>query len=195
VVLLAFGELDDRFQTVPETAREFLVGPVAKLKQPVIAAMRGDAVGIGLELALACDFRIGTENARFGLPQIREGRIPSNGGTQRLPRLVGQGKAIQMILTGELIDAAEACRIGLINRIVKPESLMSAAMALAEEMAGKSPLACSYAKEALYRGGDLSLDQGLTTELDLYLLLFSTSDRTEGITAFKEKRKPDFKGN
>ena len=195
VVLLAFGELDDRFQTVPETAREFLVAPVAKLKQPVIAAMRGDAVGIGLELALACDLRIGTENARFGLPQIRENRIPSNGGTQRLPRLVGQGKAIQMILTGELIDAAEACRIGLVNRIVKPESLMLTAMELAQEMAGKSPLACSYAKEALYRGSDLSLDQGLTTELDLYLLLFSTSDRTEGITAFKEKRKPDFKGN
>lgn len=195
VVLLAYGELDDRFQTAPETAREFLIEPVARLKQPVIAAMHGDAVGIGLELGLACDFRIATENARFGLSQIRQNRIPSSGGTQRLPRLVGQGKAIQMILTGELIDAAEACRIGLINRIVKPESLMKAAMELAEEMAGKSPLACSYAKEALYRGSDLSLDQGLTTELDLYLLLFSTSDRTEGITAFKEKRKPDFKGN
>lgn len=186
VVLLRFGELRDQGPK--------LVEPVAKLKQPVIAALQGDALGLGLELALACDIRIATENARFGLPQVREGRIPSNGGTQRLPRLVGQGKAIEMILTGEAIDAAEASRIGLVNRVVKPESLMNSAMELAQEMANKSPLSLSYAKEALYGGRDVTLDQGLQMEMDLYLLLFSTADRAEGITAFREKRNPDFRG-
>jgi enoyl-CoA hydratase/carnithine racemase len=167
---------------------------VAKLKQPVIAAIRGNAVGFGLELAMACDIRIGAEGARFGLDQVKEGIIPSNGGTQRLPRLVGYGKAMQMILTGESMDAAEALRIGLINRIVSADALMDSAMEMAQEMATKSPLSLSYSKEALHNGRDLTLDQGLRMELDLYLLLFSTSDRVEGIASFKEKRKPDFKG-
>lgn len=174
--------------------RASMVEPVARLKQPVIAAIRGDATGVGLELALACDIRIGTEGACFGLPQVEEGLIPSNGGTQRLPRLVGQSKAIEMILTGELIDASEACRIGLLHRMVASDALMSTAMTLAQDMASKSPLSLSYAKEALHKGMDLTLDQGLRMELDLYLLLFSTSDRVEGITAFKEKRKPKFGG-
>ena len=168
---------------------------VSKLKQPVIAAIQGNAIGIGLELALACDIRIGSTNARFGLNQIQEGRIPSSGGTQRLPRLVGQAKATQMILTGESIDAAEACRIGLIHRAVAPESVMNAALDMAQEMAARAPLSLSYVKEALYSGRDLTLDQGLKMELDLYLLLFSTFDRTEGVNAFREKRKPEFSGN
>jgi enoyl-CoA hydratase/carnithine racemase len=167
---------------------------VSQVKQPVIAAIQGDALGPGLELAMACDIRIGTESSRFGLPQIREGCIPSGGGTQRLPRLIGPGKAMEMILTGASIDAGEACRIGLLNRVVVQEDLMSTAISLAEEMALKSPLSLSYVKEALHSGMDLTLDQGLKMELDLYLLLFSTQDRTEGITAFKEKRKPEFKG-
>ncbi len=169
-------------------------GHVCQLKQPVIAAIRGDALGSGLELALACDIRIGTESSRFGLPQIREGCIPSGGGTQRLPRLIGPGKAMEMILTGELIDAGEACRMGLLNRVVAQEALMGAAISMAEEMALKSPLSLSYVKEALYGGMDRTLEQGIQMEMDLYLLLFSTQDRTEGITAFKEKRKPQFKG-
>jgi enoyl-CoA hydratase/carnithine racemase len=172
----------------------FYSGHVSQIKQPVIAAIRGDALGPGLELAMACDIRIGTESSRFSLPQIQEGRIPAGGGTQRLPRLVGPGKAMEMILTGAAIDAEEACRIGLLNRVVAQEDLMSAAISLAEDMALKSPLSLSYAKEALYSGMDLTLDQGLKMEMDLYLLLFSTQDRTEGITAFKEKRKPEFKG-
>jgi enoyl-CoA hydratase/carnithine racemase len=172
----------------------FYSGLVSQIKQPVIAAIRGDAIGPGLELALACDIRIGTESSRFGLPQIQEGCIPSGGGTQRLPRLIGPGKAMEMILTGASIDAEEACRIGLLNRVVSQENLMSAAIHLVEDMALKSPLSLSYVKEALCSGMDLTLDQGLKLELDLYLLLFSTQDRTEGITAFKEKRKPDFKG-
>jgi enoyl-CoA hydratase/carnithine racemase len=169
-------------------------GHVCQLKQPVIAAIKGDALGPGLELALACDIRIGTESSRFGLPQILEGCIPSGGGTQRLPRLIGPAKAMEMILTGDPIDAGEACRIGLLNRVVAKEDLMSTAISMAEEMAQKSPLSLSYAKEALYSGMDLTLEQGLQMEMDLYLLLFSTQDRTEGITAFKEKRKPQFKG-
>jgi enoyl-CoA hydratase/carnithine racemase len=190
IVVLGFGgdlKEPDRKQASP-------VEPVSLLKQPVIAAIGGDAVGVGLELALACDIRIANENARFGLPQVREGQIPSNGGTQRLPRLIGQAKATEMILTGGLIDAVEAQRMGLIHRIVSSDALMTAATDLAKEMSEKSPLSLSYAKEALYSAGDLTLDQGLNKELDLYLLLFSTSDRREGLTAFTEKRNPQFEG-
>jgi len=200
IVVFAFDEkLDslpgiERFQNGgPE--RSSLVESVAKLKQPVVAAIGGDAIGLGLELALACDIRIGTEDARFGFPQIRQGRMPSNGGTQRLPRLIGYAKAMEVILTGELINAEEAKRVGLLNRVVSPDTLTDTAMKLAKDMAEKSPLSMSYAKEALYSGGDLTLDQGLRMELDLYLLLFSTSDRTEGIEAFKEKRKPKYEGS
>jgi enoyl-CoA hydratase len=171
-----------------------IADPVAKLTLPVIAALDGNVTGQGLELALACDVRIATEGARFGLPHVRSGFMPSDGGTQRLPRLVGPGKALEMILTGELIDAAEALRIGLINRTVNSSELTSVAMELASDMASKSPLALSYVKEALYSGMDLTLDQGLRMELDLYLLLFTTQDRTEGVRAFVEKRKPEFEG-
>jgi enoyl-CoA hydratase/carnithine racemase len=174
--------------------RSSFLDPIANLKQPVVAAINGDAIGQGLELAMACDIRIGTEGARFGLPQIQKGFIPSDGGTQRLPRLVGRGRALELILTGELIDAGEAQRIGLINRVVAPNELMKTATTLAHDMASKSPVAISYVKEALYQGMDLTLDQGLRMELDLYLLLFTTQDRTEGIRAFKEKRAPKFEG-
>ncbi len=183
-VVLAFDGMD----------RNFCSAQIARIKQPVIAAIRGDALGPGLELALACDIRIGTESSRFGLTQIHEGLIPSCGGTQRLPRLIGPGKALEMILTGAPIDAEEACRIGLLNRVVAGEHLMSEAIKMAEHMALQSPLSLSYVKEALHGGMDLTLDQGLQMELDLYLILFSTRDRAEGITAFKEKRKPEFKG-
>ncbi len=195
VVLLTFGPELNELQPKHDTDQASFAESVAKLKQPVIAAIRGDALGPGLELALACDIRIGTKGARFGLPRIKDGQIPSNGGTQRLPRLVGQGRALQMILTGDPVDADEACRIGLLHRIVASESLVGAAMDMAQQMAENSPLSLSYVKEAVYSGRDLTLDQGLRMELDLYLLLFTTSDRTEGITAFREKRKPDFKGN
>jgi enoyl-CoA hydratase/carnithine racemase len=171
-----------------------LVTPVAQLKQPVIAAVEGDAIGVGLELALACDIRIGTEGSRFGMTQIADGLIPSAGGTQRLPRLVGRSKAVEMILTGETVDAAEAQRIGLFHRVVPAAELMDMATVLAEDMAARSPLAMSYVKEALHNGLDLTVDQGMRMELDLYLLLFTTQDRIEGITAFKQKRKPEFEG-
>jgi enoyl-CoA hydratase/carnithine racemase len=199
VVVLAYaGELSQSrgadFGQYTQIEPSCLVAPIAKLKQPVIAAIKGDGVGLGLELALACDIRIGTAGSRFGLPTIGKGLIPSNGGTQRLPRLVGRGKALEMVLTGELIDAAEAQRIGLLNRVVDSGELVNTAIGLAQEIASKSPLAVSYVKEALYNGIDLTLDQGMRMELDLYLLLFTTSDRTEGITAFNEKRKARFEG-
>jgi enoyl-CoA hydratase len=178
-----------------DVERSSLVEPVAKLRQPVIAAIRGDAIGIALELALACDIRIGTETSRFGLPQVLDGRMPSNGGTQRLPRLIGYARAIKMILTGELMDAEEAKRAGLLSRVVPSDTLMKSAMEMAHDMATRSPLSLSYAKEALYGGRDLTLDQGIRMEMDLYLLLFTTSDRTEGITAFRQKRKPKFEGS
>ena len=195
VVVLIFGpEINDRLLDGHDAEQASFVEPAARLKQPVIAAIRGDAIGLGLELALACDIRIGIEGARFGLPQIRAGAIPCSGGTQRLPRLVGQGRAMQLILTGELIDSAEAARIGILNRVVASDLLASTVIDMAQGMAAKSPLSLSYVKEALYAGRDLTLDQGLRMELDLYLLLFTASDRTEGITAFREGRKPDFKG-
>lgn len=172
--------------SLPETA--------GNLKQPIIAAVRGDAIGPGLELALACDIRIGTEGARFGLPAVAEGSIPSSGGTQRLPRLIGQGKALEMLLTGSMIDALEALRVGLINRIVNPGDLAATANDLAADIAVKSPLAVAYVKEALHKGMDLTLEQGMRMELDLYLLLFGTNDRVEGIHAFQEKRTPHFEG-
>ena len=128
------------------------------------------------------------------MSQICSGGIPSNGGTQRLPRLIGQSRAMHMVLTGETIDTVDALRIGLVHRIVASEALLPSAMEMAREMAQKSPLSLSFVKEALYGSMDLTLDQGINKEMDLYLLLFSTSDRTEGINAFREKRKPEFKG-
>ena len=168
--------------------------PIAKLDKPVIAAMNGDAIGQGLELALACDIRIASETSRFGLPQIKSGLIPWDGGTQRLLRLVGKSKALEMILTGETIDAQQAYRVGLIHRVVPLKELMEAAMNMAWEMASKGPIALRYAKEAIYKGMDLTLEQGLRLEADLYLLIHTTKDRTEGIQAFREKKTPKFEG-
>ncbi len=171
-----------------------LSDPIAKLDRPVIVAINGDAIGQGLELALACDIRIASETARFGLPQIKSGLMPWDGGAQRLARLVGKGKALEMILTGEVIDVQQALRIGLVNKIVSPDKLMAAAIDLAQEMASKGPIALRYAKEAIYKGMDMTLEQGLRLEADLYLLIHTSRDRTEGIQAFREKRTPKFEG-
>jgi enoyl-CoA hydratase len=171
-----------------------LAEPIAKLDKPVIAAIKGKAIGQGLELALACDIRIVSETSLFGLPQIKSGLIPWNGGTQRLSRLVGKGKALEMMLTGEMLEAQEALRIGLVNRIFSPDKLMTAAMEMAKEMASKGPISLRYIKEATYKGMDMTLEQGLHLEADLYLLIHTTKDRTEGIRAFQQKRIPKFEG-
>lgn len=167
---------------------------VNRFDHPTLAAINGDAFGQGLELALACDLRICSNHIRFGITQIKEGIIPWDGGTQRLARLVGRGKALEMILTGETIDAKEAYRIGLVNQVVPPEKLMATALDIAKEIAAKAPIATRYAKEAVNKGMDMTLDQGLRLEVDLYLLLHTTRDRTEGIQAFQEKRSPKFEG-
>lgn len=171
-----------------------LTEPIAKVGQPVIAAINGDAIGRGLELVLACDIRIASETSRFGLPHIKRGLIPCDGGTQRLSRLVGRGKALEMVLTGEMIDAQEAHRIGLVNKVVPSGELMSVVMNTSKEMSSKGPIALRYAKEAIYKGMEMTLEHGLRLEADLYLLIHTTKDRTEGIKAFQEKRTPKFEG-
>jgi enoyl-CoA hydratase/carnithine racemase len=162
--------------------------------QPIIAAIRGVALGGGLELALACDLRIAGDDALLGLTETNLAIIPGGGGTQRLPRLVGRGKALEMILTGMRIGAAEALRIGLVERVVAAAQVITAARELARELAGRAPVAIRYAKEAVVKGLGMSLDDGLRLEGDLSALLRTTEDRLEGARAFLEKRKPDWKG-
>jgi enoyl-CoA hydratase/carnithine racemase len=178
-----------------ELAQKYnLAASVAGIEKPVIAAVNGDALGEGLELALACDVRIAAQNAHFGFPEVTSGLMPTNGGTQRLPRIVGKGKALELILTGEIIDAAGALEIGLVTKVLPRESLTNEVEALAKTMAGKAPISLRYIKEAINKGLDLTMEQGLRLEADLYFLLHTTGDRTEGIKAFQQKRPPEFKG-
>ena len=167
---------------------------VASINQPVIAAINGDALGEGLELALGCDIRIASHRARFGFPQVALGLIPTDGGTQRLPRIVGKGKALELIFTAETINAEEAFEIGLVSKVVTQKNLASEVEALAQTMASRAPVALRYVKEAVSKGLDLTLEQGLRLEADLYFLLHTTADRTEGIKAFLEKKPPQFRG-
>lgn len=167
---------------------------IASIDRPVIAAINGDALGQGLELAVACDIRLASNRAVFGLPGIEKGLVPTDGGTQRLPRIVGKAKALELVLTAQTIDAEEALEIGLVNKIVAPEELGAHARAMAQTIAAKGPIAIRYTKEAVDKGLDLTLEQGLRLEADLYALLQTTADRTEGITAFREKRPPRFNG-
>ena len=162
--------------------------------QPIIAAIRGFALGGGLEFALACDIRIASEDSLLGLTEVNLAIIPGGGGTQRLPRLVGRGKALEMILTGARIDAREALRIGLVERVVPAGEALSAAQTLALTLAERAPVALRYAKEAVVKGLELPLAEGGRLENDLATLLRTTEDRIEGAKAFLEKRKPRFTG-
>ena len=166
-----------------------------KVRKPVIAAIHGYCLGGGLEISLACDMRVASPNAMFGLPETGLGLIPGGGGTQRLPRIVGLGRALDLLLTGDRIDAAEAHRIGLVSRLsASDDSLLDEVQALAERIASKPPAASAYAKEAARDGLELDLRAGLKLEKDLFVLLMSTDDRREAATAFKEKRQPVFTG-
>jgi len=167
---------------------------IAEGPKPVIAAVNGYALGGGLELALACDFRYASSNAIFGLPEVSLGIIPGYGGTQRLPRLIGRGRALEMILTGEKINAEEALRVGLVNRVVEPEQLIEVTRKTASVIASRGPLAVMFAKEAVSRGTNVPLSDGLAIEADLFGLVSSTKDMKEGMRAFLDKRAPDFEG-
>ncbi|MBW3630102.1 MAG: enoyl-CoA hydratase/isomerase family protein [Gemmatimonadetes bacterium] len=162
--------------------------------KPVIAAVNGFALGGGCELALACHLRVAADSAHFGLPEVKLGIIPGYGGTLRLPRLVGRGRALELILSGEMIDAAEAHRIGLVNRVVAPEALLQATRELLLTILRNGPTAIALAIECVTRGMDMSLDDGLALESNLFGLLASTGDMREGMKAFLEKRQAEFKG-
>ena len=167
---------------------------VERLSKPVIAAVNGYALGGGLELALACHLRIASETARFGLPEVKIGLIPGNGGTQRLPRLVGKGRALEMMLTGEPIPAGEAWRIGLVNHVVPAAELLAAARALAGKIVANAPVAIALCLEAVREGLEMPLPAALEWEASLSGLVMGTEDAHEGVRAFLEKRSPVFRG-
>ena len=167
---------------------------LARLPQPVIAGLGADIAGLGLEIALACDLRVAVDGIRFSMGHLTEGALPYWGGSQRLTRLVGKGPAMQMLLTGDAIDTREALRIGLVNQVVAPDQLEKATLELAAKLATKGPIALRYLKEAINQGLDMSLEQGLRLEADLYFLLHTSHDRSEGVRAFQEKRSAKFEG-
>jgi enoyl-CoA hydratase len=171
-----------------------LFNAIDSFPKPVIAMINGYCLGGGCELALACDLRIASETASFGQPEINLGIIPGGGGTQRLTRLVGEGKAMELILTGEIINAQTAYKIGLVNTVVPAADLEAKTMEIANRIAEKSPIALRMAKEAVKLASRSNLDEGLRREVDLFALCFSSEDKDEGVKAFLEKRKPVFKG-
>src|SRR6266571_2803641 len=171
-----------------------LFNAIDTFPKPIIAMVNGYCLGGGCEIALACDIRIASDKASFGQPEINLGIIPGGGGTQRLTRLVGEGKAMEMILSGEIIDAQSALSIGLVNHVVPADQLEIKTIEIASRIAEKSPIALSLAKEAVKIASRSNLDEGLRREVDLFALCFSTEDKDEGVNAFLEKRKPVFKG-
>ena len=167
---------------------------IETLGKPVIAAINGFALGGGCELAMACTLRVASEKAKLGQPEVNLGIIPGYGGTQRLPRLVGKGRALDLLITGRMIDANEALQWGLVNKVVPPEKLLDEAKELLKLILSKGPLAVKYAIEALDRGLEVSLEEGLRIEADLFGLSCATEDMKEGTQAFIEKRKANFAG-
>jgi enoyl-CoA hydratase len=167
---------------------------VEEFPKPVIAMINGFCLGGGMELALACDLRVASETAKLGQPEINLGIIPGGGGTQRLTRLIGEGKAMELILTGDLIDAADAKALGLVNHVVAPGQLQDTVLSLANRIAEKSPVALRMAKEAVKSASRMNLREGLERETDLFCLTFTSEDKAEGVRAFFEKRKADYKG-
>lgn len=167
---------------------------MATFPKPVIAMINGFCLGGGCELAMSCDLRIASDTARFGQPEIKLGLIPGGGGTQRLPRLVGLGQALRLILTGDMIDAREAEKIGLVDQVVPADELRETTLELAQKMASMSPLTLRVAKESVRASQRMGIEEGILYERDLFCLCFSTEDKEEGVEAFLEKRKPHWKG-
>ena len=174
--------------------RVSLFDRVRGVGKPVIAAVSGYALGGGCELALLCDMIVASETARFGQPEINVGIMPGAGGSQRLTRTIGKAKAMEMVLTGEWIDAQTAERLGLVNRVVPADQVIAEAKALGMKIAAKAPLAVKLAKQAVHKALELPLSEGVDLERKLFYLLFATDDAKEGISAFMEKRPPTFHG-
>ena len=167
---------------------------IENLGKPVIAAINGFALGGGCETAMACTIRVATEHAKFGQPEVTLGLIPGGGGTQRLPRLIGKGRALQIILSGEMISAQEAFRIGLVNEVVPAAELITRAEAILKRIFSNAPVAVKYSLEAVNKGMETSQAEGLSLEASLFGLCAGTEDKKEGTSAFLEKRKPQFQG-
>jgi enoyl-CoA hydratase len=196
---IAGADISEFAQRTAISQREVMLEPslfnaIDSFPKPIIAMVNGYCLGGGCEVALACDIRIAGEKASFGQPEINLGIIPGGGGTQRLTRLLGEGKAMEMILTGEIIDAQTAFTLGLVNHVVPADQLEGKTMKIANRIAEKSPIALRLAKEAVKIASRSNMDEGLRREVDLFALCFSSEDKDEGVKAFLEKRKPEFKG-
>lgn len=196
---IAGADISEFAGQTPVTQRDLFLertffNSVDTFPKPVIAMINGFCLGGGNELALACDLRIASENARFAQPEINLGIMCGGGGTQRLTRLIGEGRAMEMILTGDMIDAQTALKFGLVTAVHPAEELEAKTMELAEKIAEKAPVALQMSKEAVKFASRSNLDEGLRREVDLFAICFSTEDKEEGVSAFLEKRKANFKG-
>jgi len=189
------ADLDANSGTELAAHGQYLMKTIQNFPRPVIAAINGFALGGGCELAMACDIRLASEKAKLGQPEISLGVIPGYGGTQRLPRLVGRGKAMQLILTGEVIGAEEAYRIGLVDEVCPADKLMEKALDMAKLICTKAPIAARVAKECIHRGLDVNLTAGCDLEKVNFGHTCGTGDKNEGMEAFMEKRKPKFTGH
>ncbi len=197
---IAGADINELSQQTPVNGREFtlygqeIIHRLETLGKPAIAAINGFALGGGCEVALACTLRVASRNAKLGQPEVKLGIIPGYGGSQRLPRLCGKGVAHELILTGEMISAEEAWRVGLVNRVVEPGELLATAEAIAKKIIANAPLAVKYAMEAVERGMEMPQEEGLYLEATLFGLCCATQDMREGTRAFLEKRPPKFEG-
>lgn len=196
---IAGADISEFADQTPATQRDLfnertLFNTLDTFPKPIIAMINGFCLGGGNELALACDMRIASENSRFSQPEINLGIMCGGGGTQRLARLIGEGRAMEMCLSGDMIDAATAHKFGLVNHVFSADTLEAETLRIASKIAEKAPIALQLTKEAVRFASKSNLDEGLRREVDLFALCFSTEDKAEGVAAFLEKRKPVFKG-